>query len=129
MLVRDREGAVLAVSRPYDPDDLGLPGGSVDPDDGDLSRDREATLRQAAARELWEECALRVDASSLVAVFEGHVGATRVTTFSPRGDVDLRAVALGARDEGRVCWATVDAVCAGTYGAYNRALFTALTAT
>ena len=125
-LIHGPGDAVLAVSRPLNWSDLGLPGGSVEAVDGDLSLDRDAALRNAAARELREECGLRIDPRALHPVFEHKVGERRVTTFAPRGPVDLSALRLGVGAEGRVCWSTPQALCAGTYGAYNLALFEAL---
>ena len=127
-LIRGPGEAVLAVSRPLNWNDLGLPGGSVEAGDGDLSLDRDAALRNAAARELREECGLQIDHHALHPVFVRNVGERRVTTFAPRGAVDLSTVRLGVGEEGRVCWSTPREVCAGTYGAYNLALFEALEA-
>jgi 8-oxo-dGTP pyrophosphatase MutT (NUDIX family) len=126
VLIRGDEGTVLSVSRCFDRHDLGLPGGGVEAVDGDLAQDRPATLARAAARELREECGVEVDPAALEPVFDSQVGATRVTTFAPRSAIDRATVKLGFRLEGRVAWATVDAVCAGSYGEYNRALFAAL---
>lgn len=126
VLIRGPAETVLAVSRWFDPEDLGLPGGGVEAIDGDLVTDREGTLRRAAARELREECDVRLEPESLQPVFEGYVGTTRVTTFAPGGEIDLAQVALGLRPEGRVCWSSITSVCEGTYGAYNRALISAV---
>lgn len=126
VLVRDAGGRVLSISRPDDRDDVGLIGGSIEPEDGDLHHDRDATLRRAAARELREEAGVALAPEAFAPVFEALVGATRVTTFAVRGPFPFDAVALGRNEEGHVGWATPEAVCAGRYGAYNRSLLDAL---
>lgn len=127
VLVRDARGMVLSISRPHDRDDVGLIGGSVEPEDGDPSHDRAATLRRAAARELREEAGVALAPEVFAPVFEALVGSTRVTTFAVRGPFPVDAVTLGHHPEGYVDWATPEAVCAGRYGAYNRSLLDALT--
>lgn len=71
---------VTATARRYDPNQFGLPGGKVDPEDGPLeghvndpdyfSRN-EATIRRGAARELREETGLVVSPSDLQFVWAG----------------------------------------------------------
>ena len=124
VLVRDSEGRVLSISRPHNPDDVGLIGGGVEPEDGDPVADRAGTLRRAAARELREEAGIQVDLEQLRPVFAA-MGRTRwAVTFVVDGPVG--APVLGLNEEGIVSWASAAAVCAGSFGDYNRALFAAL---
>lgn len=78
--VQNSAGEILMCSRKGNPNDLGLPGGSVDPGE---------TSFQAAVRELWEETGLRVnDMASLLDYLRQHPeniinvsGHSYVTTF------------------------------------------------
>jgi len=70
ILVIDRLGRALAVSRGADTRDLGMPGGWVE---------RGETGAQAAARELWEETGLRVDPNDLEPIYQ-QAGCTTFTT-------------------------------------------------
>ena len=124
VLVRDGQGSILSISRPWDRNDIGLIGGGVEPVDGDLQADRAGTLQRAAARELWEEAGVTLSPAALAPVFEAQRGQTRVTTFVPTAPVE--GVVLGQNEEGWVRWATAEEVCAGRFGAYNRALLAAL---
>lgn len=125
VLLQNAEGEILSISRPHDRDDVGLIGGSIEPMDGDLARDPDATRRRAAARELWEEAGLRLSPEHLIPVFVAAVGRTRVTTFVPAAPITAAPV-LGQNIEGWVRWATAAEICAGRYGAYNQDLLAAL---
>ena len=126
VLLRDPAGRVLSISRPNNPDDVGLIGGGVEPEDGDPSSDRDGTLRRAAARELREEAGITVDPAQLRAVFAAQARTRWAVAFVVDGPVGDPV--LGENEEGLVRWATVEDVCAGSFGAYNRALFEALPA-
>lgn len=66
VVVQGPDGQILVTGRRHDPSSLGLPGGKVDPEDGDLAKDMAGTLRIAAARELREETGYVVDPKDLV---------------------------------------------------------------
>jgi 8-oxo-dGTP pyrophosphatase MutT (NUDIX family) len=101
-------GRVLGVSRLYDHDDWGLPGGSVDPGE---------TPEQAARRETHEETSLTL------------LELTKLDEVEYRGRTVHAFVATGyegeprASDEGAVAWVSWAELARGTYGDYNRRLF------
>lgn len=71
VVVMSSDGQVLSTSRRHDPDAWGLPGGKVDPEDGDINTDMEGTLRAAGVRELYEETGLRVAPDTLIPLYTG----------------------------------------------------------
>lgn len=74
VLVTDRQGRVLCVSRPWTTDKFTLPGGHVDPEDYVGCSRHEDGLRRAAVRELREETGITASPDSLVRVFSGLDG-------------------------------------------------------
>ncbi|MFO0598160.1 MAG: NUDIX domain-containing protein [Myxococcaceae bacterium] len=106
VVIIEDEGRVLGVSRPGLPEDVGLPGGSIDPGE---------TPEQAAVREVKEETGLDVTVRHLVTrPFHSHlVHAFVATSFSG---------VVHASEEGEAKWTDWDGVCSGRYGAFNREL-------
>lgn len=111
-----KDGLFLGVSRKYDLEAFGMPGGKVDPGETPL---------QAAIRELYEETGLVLNNPKLLYVdsdreFETH-------TFT--GDVtgNLRSTASGPQGfEGVVKWIDRETLIDGPFGWYNKRLFAKL---
>jgi 8-oxo-dGTP pyrophosphatase MutT (NUDIX family) len=104
MVVPGKDGALLGVSRPNDPQDFGLPGGSVEPgEDPEL----------AAIRELEEETGLKAT----------RVKKLEQSTYRERTVHCFVALEWSgeprASDEGVVAWVTWEILSRGRYGDYN----------
>lgn len=67
----DHQGRVATTARRHDPNSWGLPGGKIEPQDGDTQLGLDATLRNAAARELREETGVVVGPEDLTLVYAG----------------------------------------------------------
>ena len=99
------QAGVLGVSRPHDPSDFGLPGGSVEPGE---------TPEAAAIREVHEETGLVVNTlKKLEQVSYRERSVHCFLALAVTGE-------LRASDEGVVSWVTWDVLGRGTYGDYNR---------
>lgn len=107
-LVMADDGKVLAVSRKHNPNDFGLPGGSVESFD--------ESLEAAAMRELKEETGLT--ATKLKQVFQREDGEYICTCFlaEVEGEIDTD-------EAGLVRWVEQSVVEQGCFGEYNKALF------
>lgn len=105
-----RDGKILAVSRPDDPNAFTLPGGGLDPGEG---------FAQAAARELKEETGL--DAINLRPVYGGIEDSDEDhITWVFEGDIDG---VFGTEETGRIAWVTPSVLVDGPFGEYNKRLF------
>lgn len=71
VVVLDDEGNVATSARRHDHNAWGLPGGKLDPVDGDPTTDLQNTLLRAALRELREETGLQVEINDLVPLYTG----------------------------------------------------------
>lgn len=106
VVIEGAGGAILGVSRPNQPLDVGLPGGSVDAGE---------TPEQAAIREVREETSLEVTVRHhSTHEYHGHPLHVFVAT-SVKGEPT-------SSPEGFVTWTTWDTVGRGRYGDFNRAL-------
>lgn len=112
----------LGVSRKTDQNDMGLPGGKAD------GHPRE-TFHDAMSRELREETGLTVvSMKPLIKVAYGDQ--KTVWSFFVTVKEDLIAKPLeeivNTKEAGRVAWVTREELLAGSFGDYNRQLFTYL---
>jgi 8-oxo-dGTP pyrophosphatase MutT (NUDIX family) len=107
VIIEGTNNTILGVSRPNDPTDFGLPGGSVEPGE---------TPEAGALRELFEETGLT--ATKLEKLEQ--------VTYRDRTIHCFRALeytgSLRSSDEGAVAWVTWETLGRGKYGDYNRRL-------
>lgn len=102
-------GLWLGVSRKNDPNDWGLPGGKVEPDE---------TPMQAIHREVMEETGIKI--ISCARLCDDETGGGLVRCFIV--DEWLR-VSSPAEGEGQFGWQTEDVLSSGTFGDFNRRRF------
>src|SRR5262245_37129490 len=111
VVIENQRGQVLGVSRPGLPDDVGLPGGSIDGGE---------TPEAAAIREVKEETSLDVAVRRVFSEpYHGHLVHVFVaTSFSGEAS---------STPEGEVKWTTWDVVSRGRYGDFNACIPSKLT--
>lgn len=110
---------LLAVSRKDNPRDWGLPGGKIEAGE---------QAKTAASRELWEETGLIVVRNNLSKIYTGPaiVPETRRYECSVTFLVHKYRGEPIRREAGRVAWKTWEELFRGTWGDYNRALWSVL---
>lgn len=111
ILIQNDEGQILGVSRKHDPNDFGLPGGKVDPDESE---------EEAVVRELKEETGL--DITGIKKVFQ-HTAEREFWTSCWTGTVSGE---IHTREKGVVRWIDKEVLLRGAFGEYNGRLFKAL---
>ena len=110
-VIQNHQGDILGVSRKYDRNDFGLPGGKVD---------QGEDIYSAMVREVMEETNLKVlDAKPLyfgrVADTNTHVCVYHVTRYSGN---------IHTTEEGDVKWVDWETIKQGSYGEFNKSLET-----
>jgi len=118
VLIENKQGKVLAVSRRNDSTKFGLPGGKVDPGETDIS---------AAKRELKEETGIDISWFFLREIFSDTDDFEYWTTcyyaclsYTPEiGQKDLG-------EEGEVKWVDKEVLTSGIFGTFNTKLFQTL---
>lgn len=122
VLIQDPDtGLILAVSRKDNPDDFGLPGGKLDGNESYLS---------CALRELKEETGIELPLPPSAPCFqrltEAGKDGRQFHTVTFRTTLKACDAALMTTESGVIQWVPTTKLVEGSFGAYNRALFTEL---
>lgn len=113
-LIKNEKGQILGVSRKYDKNDFGLPGGTVD--EGE-------TVEQGMIREVKEETGLNVISYRPLFFSESESGNCLVVVF----EVNQYDGEINITEEGDVKWVDFETIKRGTYGKFNADLEMSLT--
>lgn len=124
VLIQCQDVRILANLRPGETDDMGLIGGGVEPEDGELVADRAGTPRWAVSRQRLDNAGISVWSEPLVPIFEGVGRTCWAVIFCLQGS--LSAPVLGDNPEGVVRWVEPAAIMRGRFAEDNRALLAAL---
>lgn len=111
--IQRTDGKILGVSRKYDPNAWGLPGGKVEANE---------SVESAAARELQEETGLVATTCKLIYTntdADGYETNTFLCDVENINDIETS-------EEGRVKWITWDDLLAGPFANYNAELYNAI---
>lgn len=120
VLIMNEEGKILSVSRKDDKNDIGLPGGKIEPGE---------TPAEAALRELFEETGYKViDGRFLQMIYHSEAdGKLAVTYQIPFGAIKASSGAPSSNETGVVAWVNPSVLTTSkTFGEYNRNLFKAV---
>ena len=129
----DERGRILTISRKEDPNQFGLIGGKVDPEDGDLEKDFAGTTLRACIREAREEAGVVLDPRALYEVYRAlDYGPYGQRSSVPFISVVYSPVRVEGRvpqkeGEGRLAWLEISEFMKVTrFKDYNTKLFKAL---
>lgn len=111
VLIFNRQGQILAVSRKEDKNDFGLPGGKINFGE---------TVIQSAIRELKEETGLEIKESDLKEVFNRIDEDYAVICYLAK--IDSAKGEISTTEKGVVRWVEPKEIILGCFGKYNHNL-------
>ena len=114
--ILDFDGKVLTVSRKDNPNDIGLPGGKVDPTD--------SSDQQALEREVLEETGFSIKTS--IPLYTDLEGAYSVTTYLAVIDTTKDYVQPDPKETGIVQMSNINSLLNSSFGEYNKELLKTL---
>ena len=114
--ILDFDGKVLTVSRKDNPNDIGLPGGKVDPTD--------LSDQQALEREVLEETGFTIKTS--IPLYTAQEGDYLVTTYLAVIDTTKDYVQPDPKETGIVQMSNINSLLNSSFGEYNKELLKTL---